>query len=105
MQNYAILEPTDVQNKYRVINIIVADSTFVFPSTHVPYDDTNPAVIGGFYDGNHKKFYSMAPYDTWKLNKVTWQWEAPVPEPKDGKQHYWDDITDSWKVIPDVVTT
>jgi len=35
-------------------------------------------------------------YDSWILNETTLKWEAPTPEPNDGKGHYWNEANLSW---------
>lgn len=35
-------------------------------------------------------------YESWTLNETTFEWEAPTPEPDNGKGHYWDESTLSW---------
>ena len=37
------------------------------------------------------------PYSSWELDEDTCRWKAPVPEPDDGKEYYWDEDTTSWK--------
>lgn len=41
-------------------------------------------------------FIAPQPYPSWILNTTTYQWEAPVPYPDDGKVYYWDESTQSW---------
>jgi hypothetical protein len=61
------------------------------------------------YAGNGYIFYPDAtpdgafsppqPYPSWILNTSTYQWEAPVPYPDDGKLYYWDEATLSWVLV------
>jgi len=46
-------------------------------------------------------FIAPKPYPSWLLNTNTFQWEAPVPYPNDGKMYYWDEATQSWVLMPD----
>lgn len=41
-------------------------------------------------------FIPPQPYPSWLLNTTTYQWEAPVPYPDDGRVYYWDEATLSW---------
>ena len=41
-------------------------------------------------------FVAEKPYPSWVLNTTTYQWEAPIPYPDDGKAYYWDEATTSW---------
>lgn len=45
-------------------------------------------------------FIPPKPYPSWLLNTTTYQWEAPVPYPDDGKAYHWDEATQSWMPIP-----
>jgi len=45
-------------------------------------------------------FIAPKPYPSWLLNTNTFQWEAPVPYPNDGKMYYWDEATQSWVLMP-----
>lgn len=44
-------------------------------------------------------FIPPKPYPSWLLNTNTYQWQAPVPYPDDGKMYYWDEATQSWVPI------
>lgn len=45
-------------------------------------------------------FITPKPYPSWLLNTNTYQWQAPVPYPDDGKRYYWDEATQSWVLAP-----
>jgi hypothetical protein len=53
------------------------------------------AGIGFTYDEVNDVFIAPKPYPSWILNS-NFDWEAPVPYPKDGKYYYWDEDTLSW---------
>lgn len=57
----------------------------------------NYAGIGDIYDAANDVFYSPQPFPSWTIAAPTWQWQAPVPYPDDGKLYYWDEATLSWK--------
>jgi hypothetical protein len=59
--------------------------------TFDPMTESNIASYGAFI--------SPKPYDSWLLNKTTFQWEPPVPYPNDGQPYYWDEETQSWKLV------
>lgn len=65
----------------------------------------NYAGVGYTFDpaanGGSGAFITPKPYPSWLLNTTTYQWEAPVPYPDDGKQYYWDEATLSWVLVPD----
>jgi hypothetical protein len=66
----------------------------------------NYAGIGYTFDpttesniASHGAFITPKPYDSWLLNTMTFQWEPPVPYPNDGQSYYWDEETQSWKLV------
>ena len=56
----------------------------------------NYASIGCIYDEVHDVFYPPKVYDSWVMNETTWTWEAPIPQPDDGKFYKWNEETLSW---------
>jgi hypothetical protein len=59
----------------------------------------NYASIGFIYDAQNDVFYTPATYPSWILNRTTWIWEPPIPEPQDDKMYDWDETTISWKEV------
>ena len=51
-------------------------------------------------DGVTGVFYAPQPYSSWTLNTQTYEWQAPVPYPNDGKVYDWDEATLSWVLVP-----
>ena len=45
-------------------------------------------------------FYAPQPYPSWILSTQTYEWEAPVPYPTDGKNYVWNESTLSWVLVP-----
>jgi hypothetical protein len=56
----------------------------------------NYAGLGYTYDAVNDVFYAPQPYPSWTISAPTWQWQAPVPYPTDGKVYVWDEATLSW---------
>lgn len=54
------------------------------------------AGIGYTYDTALDAFIPPKPYPSWVLNSQTCNWDAPVPNPNDGKAYDWDETTTSW---------
>jgi hypothetical protein len=54
----------------------------------------NYAGIGYTWDG--VGFAPPQPYPSWIKDSSTYQWDAPVPYPDDGKLYRWDEDTLSW---------
>lgn len=55
------------------------------------------AGIGDTYiDGNFKP---ASPYPSWVFDDKVWGWVAPVPIPKTGEPHRWDEETLSWVAV------
>ena len=66
----------------------------------------NYAGVGYTYDATNDVFYAPQPYASWKLNKKTWTWEAPVKMPTDGKPYMWNEATVKWEeIVVDTATT
>jgi hypothetical protein len=58
----------------------------------------NYAGIGMLFDG--VGFHSPQPFPSWTLNKDTYLWEAPVPQPTDGKFYSWNEEDQEWVEFP-----
>lgn len=54
------------------------------------------AGINYIFDPNLDAFLYPKPYPSWVLNPQTYEWEAPVSYPTDGKKYVWDEATLSW---------
>ena len=52
------------------------------------------AGIGYSYNKEEDVFVTPQPYPSW--NRVGAFWQAPTPEPEDGKLYRWDEETLSW---------
>jgi hypothetical protein len=56
----------------------------------------NYAQINGTYDPINDVFIGFKPFTSWVLNEDTFQWEAPVSKPNDGKDYVWYEPTLTW---------
>lgn len=54
----------------------------------------NYAGIGYTWDGTG--FAAPQPFPSWQLDQETYLWQAPTPQPEDGKLYRWDEETLSW---------
>jgi len=61
----------------------------------------NYAGVGYSWDGTG--FAAPQPYPSWTLNPATYLWEAPVAYPTDGGTYTWDEATQSWVPVTEVV--
>jgi hypothetical protein len=59
----------------------------------------NHAGIGYTYDEDRDAFIPKKPFNSWILNEITCQWNAPVAIPQDGKSYNWNEQTLSWDLI------
>ena len=59
----------------------------------------NYAQVGGSYDATADAFYDMSPYNSWTLDKTTYEWKPPVAKPSDGKRYEWDEDKLKWVEI------
>ena len=85
-----------------VVNVLVASSLAVAEevsaSTCREISNSTPVSIGYTWDGT--RFIPSQPYSSWTLNTTTYQWEAPVAMPSDGKPYEWNEETTAWVEIP-----
>lgn len=56
----------------------------------------NFAGIGYTYDVALDAFVAPKPFASWKLNTVTFSWDAPAPRPTDGKSYEWNEEKQQW---------
>ena len=54
----------------------------------------NYAGIGYSWDGTG--FAAPQPFPSWSLDLFSYQWQAPIAKPEDGKHYGWDEATTSW---------
>ena len=54
----------------------------------------NYAGIGYSWDGTG--FAAPQPFPSWSLDLYSYEWQAPVAMPEDGKLYNWDESTTSW---------
>jgi hypothetical protein len=79
---------------------------YYLPNSDTPDPDQSKALranyagIGDTYDSINDVFYDPQPYPSWVIGAPTWQWQAPVPYPTDGKNYIWDEPTVSWVLVP-----
>lgn len=59
----------------------------------------NFAGIGYTYDEAGDAFYSPQPFESWKLDRRSFTWKAPVAMPADGKLYYWDEAGQAWNEV------
>lgn len=59
----------------------------------------NYASVGGSYNLELDAFIAPKPYPSWVLNIETGHWEAPILQPTDGNEYYWDELTQSWVIV------
>ena len=91
------LEGEWVQTSYNTFGGVHYD-----PQTQQPSADQtkalrkNYAIVGGTYNSEIDAFVPPPVYQSWILNTETCLWEAPIPEPTDGKPYMWDESTTSW---------
>lgn len=56
----------------------------------------NYAGIGFSFDPDLDAFLPPKPFDSWIVDKITYQWKAPVDYPDDGLNYQWDDSIVNW---------
>jgi hypothetical protein len=50
------------------------------------------------YDAERDEFIPPKPFDSWLLDRETFQWEAPVPYPTDGFTYIWNEDSVDWEL-------
>jgi len=93
----------DASTEQAGINFL--NKRFNHPSWKQSFEDgtrKNQAGVGMQYDSAKDAFIHKQPYASWILNESTCRWEAPTPEPDDGKLYEWHESTTSWeeRLIP-----
>jgi hypothetical protein len=58
----------------------------------------NYAGIGYTYDAGRDAFIPPKPFDSWLLDELTCQWEAPVAYPTDGFTYIWNESEIDWEL-------
>ena len=59
----------------------------------------NHAGIGYTYDQTRDAFIAPKPFNSWILNEITCNWEAPVAYPQDGNKYKWNEEILNWELI------
>jgi len=70
----------------------------VWVQTFENTEGKNFASINYTYDAIKQNFIAPQPYPSWTLDSND-QWQAPVPQPPAPPQTYWDETTQTWKVL------
>ena len=78
-------------------NIFGQDSTWIQTSYSRAFRK-NFAGVGHVYDAQRDGFIPPKPFNSWNLTDEC-NWEAPAPEPTDGKMYEWDENNLEWKQI------
>lgn len=60
----------------------------------------NYGSVGMLYDPEADAFYSKPPYSNWVLNRETFLWEPPIPEPECVEPEFaaWSESEAKWKI-------
>ena len=91
---------------YRQTSYNTRGGVYYDNATNEPHTDQskafrkNYAGIGYTYDETLDAFIPPKPYPSWKLNKTSCLWEAPVALPNDGEMYEWKEDVGTWVMIP-----
>lgn len=55
---------------------------------------------GMMYSSEKDCFYGPSPFDSWVLDS-SGDWKSPIPYPSDGKEYYWNEVSQSWDLLAD----
>jgi hypothetical protein len=59
----------------------------------------NYAGPGFFYDRNRDAFIPPRQFPSWTWNEESCNWDSPQPYPNDGNGYWWDEFTQTWKLV------
>ena len=59
----------------------------------------NHAGIGYTYDAQRDAFIPPKPFNSWILNEITCNWDAPVARPDDNNMYKWNEEILNWELI------
>jgi len=96
----------DIVTEVIVVNDDVADGAQfaqdllggVWVQTFENTEGKNFASIGYTYDSVNNNFIAPQPYPSWTLDSND-IWQPPIPQPPPPPQTYWDETTQTWKVL------
>lgn len=57
----------------------------------------NYAIINGTYNPSKDAFIGIQHFPSWILNENTCNYEAPIPYPNDGNEHFWNESLQTWE--------
>jgi len=60
----------------------------------------NYAGIGYHYDEQKDAFIAPKPFLSWTLNETTCRWNAPIPQPDNSNNYFWNEQKQSWGLVP-----
>jgi len=85
-----------------VVNVLVASSLSVAEevSSSTCREISSGTIVSIGYTWDGTRFIPSQPYPSWILNTITYEWEAPVAMPSDGKPYEWNEETTAWVEIP-----
>ena len=100
----------EIDNNNIVQRVIVAEQDFInsgavgdsFRWVQTSYNNNfrkNYAGKGYTYDKTRDAFIAPQPFPSWLLDEDTCRWDAPIPEPDDGKMYNWDEDNTSWVIV------
>lgn len=88
-----------------VTTVLVADPEFISQQEGTWIQTTpdssvrgNFAGVGYEYDVYDNVFLPPKPFDSWILNKTSWQYDPPLSYPKDGLIYIWNESLHNWEL-------
>ena len=58
----------------------------------------NYAGVGYLYYKSIDAFVPPKPYDSWILDRSTYDWQPPIPYPLDGNRYVWNENIKNWEI-------
>jgi len=98
MTKFAIIE------NGKISNLIIGDNLEAIKLLLPHFDeivevatDQKPIQIGLRYLNG--KFESLRVHNQWVWNEAKFEWESPIPYPKDGKNYFWNELDANWQEL------
>lgn len=93
--NNGVVDNIVEANEKRALEVLFPDVELLVEVS----EETGAPFIGEPYSLEKNKFAKPRPWESFVWNESTWEWEAPIAYPNDGKRYFWDQISENWSEI------
>lgn len=101
IDNSVLDDGTEVENEQQGIDFCISLWGNEFTYVQTSYNGSfrrEYASIGGTYDPTDNGFIRPSPFPSWRFNRTSWEWEAPIAEPADADtvEYIWNEYQQRW---------